>query len=72
VAGYFLDTSALAKVYRKEAGSGLMDKMLADTRSDCFISRFAIVEFESVLALKFRTKEIDGGAVQFGSPPFGC
>jgi predicted nucleic acid-binding protein len=57
--GYFLDTSALAKVYRKELGSDLMDRIVAERGSHRFISRFTILEIESVLALKFRTGEID-------------
>lgn len=56
---YFLDTSALAKVYRKELGSELIDRIVAEPGSQRFISRFAILEMESVLALKFRTGEID-------------
>jgi len=56
---YFLDTSALAKLYRKELGSDLMDRIAAEPDSHRFISRFTILEMESVLALKFRTSEID-------------
>jgi predicted nucleic acid-binding protein len=59
VPGYFLDTSALAKVYRKELGSDLIDRIGAELSSRRFISRFTILEMESVLALKFRTGEID-------------
>lgn len=56
---YFLDTSALAKLYRKEIGSELVDRIVAEPDSRRFISRFTILEMESVLALKFRTGEID-------------
>ena len=56
---YFFDTSALAKIYRKELGSDLIDKIVTEPGSYCFISRFTILEMESVLALKFRTGEID-------------
>ena len=56
---YFLDTSALAKLYRKEIGSDLVDRVVAEPDSHHFISRFTILEMESVLALKFRTGEID-------------
>jgi predicted nucleic acid-binding protein len=55
----FLDTSALAKLYRKEIGSDLVDRVVAEPDSRRFISRFTILEMESVLALKFRTGEID-------------
>ena len=56
---YFLDTSALAKLYRKEIGSDLVDRVVAEPDSRRFISRFTILEMESVLALKFRTGDID-------------
>lgn len=56
---YFFDTSALAKVYRKELGSDLIDRIVTEPGSHRFISRFTILEMESVLALKFRTGEID-------------
>jgi predicted nucleic acid-binding protein len=56
---YFLDTSALAKLYRKEIGSDLVDRVVAEPDSRRFISRFTVLEMESVLALKFRTGEID-------------
>jgi PIN domain len=59
VPGYFPDTSALAKLYRKELGSDLMDRVATEPGSQRFISRFTILEMESVLALKFRTGEID-------------
>jgi hypothetical protein len=53
----------LAKVYRKELGSDLMDRIVAEPGSYRFISRFTILELESVLALKFRTGEIDEHAL---------
>jgi predicted nucleic acid-binding protein len=56
---YFFDTSALTKVYRKELGSDLIDRIVAEPGSHRFISRFTILEMESVLALKFRTGDID-------------
>ena len=37
---YFLDTSALAKLYRKELGSDLVDRIVAEQGSRRFISRF--------------------------------
>lgn len=61
--GYFLDTSAAAKLYRKELGSQLIDRLVADGDSRCFISRFTLLEMESVLALKIRTGEIDQQAL---------
>lgn len=60
---YFLDTSALAKLYRIELGSDLVDRIASEAESRQFISRFTILEMESVLALKFRTGEIDEQSV---------
>ncbi len=56
---YFFDTSALAKVYRKEIGSDFVDRVLSEPGSQCIISRLSTVEMESVFALKVRTGEID-------------
>ncbi len=60
---YFLDTSALAKLYRKEAGSDFIDRILIEPASQHIISRLAIVEIESAFALKARIGEIDQQAV---------
>jgi len=60
---YFFDTSALAKVYRKEAGSDFVDRVLSEPDSQHLISRLTIVEMESVFALKARMGEIDQQAV---------
>lgn len=60
---YFLDTSALAKLYRREAGSDFIDRIFSEPASQHVISRLTIVEMESVFALKARTGEIDQQAV---------
>jgi uncharacterized protein len=60
---YFFDTSALAKVYRKEIGSDIIDRILSESSSQHLISRLTIVEIESVFALKARIGEIDQQAV---------
>lgn len=54
----FLDTSALAKYYRRESGSGFVEQLFADPGSQRVVSRLALVELESVFALKVRTGEI--------------
>ena len=56
---FFLDTSALAKYYRRESGSDFVERLFADSGSQRVISRLALVEMESVFALKVRTREID-------------
>jgi hypothetical protein len=60
---YFLDTSALAKLYRNEAGTAFVDRIFSEPASQHVISRLTIVEMESVFALKVRTGEIDQQAV---------
>jgi len=60
---YFFDTSALAKVYRQEAGNDFVDRILSEPASRHIISRLTVVEMESVLALKARMGEIDQQAV---------
>jgi len=59
VADYFLDTSALAKLYHQENGSDYMDRILEQLGSRSLISHLSIVELESALAIKTRTGEID-------------
>lgn len=55
----FLDTSALAKYYRREPGSDFIERLFADVGAQRLISRLAMVEMESVFAAKVRTGEID-------------
>jgi predicted nucleic acid-binding protein len=59
LAKYFLDTSAIAKLYRSKLGSAFVDRIFSDPASQHLISHLTIVEMESVLALKVRTGEID-------------
>jgi predicted nucleic acid-binding protein len=61
---YFLDTSALAKRYHKENGSEYMDRIVEQVGSRSLISHLSIVEFESVLAIKTRTGEVDQQALE--------
>jgi uncharacterized protein len=70
VANYFLDTSALAKLYHQEAGSDYMDRVLDEIGSRSLISRLSIVELESVLATKVRTGEINPAALQIARRRF--
>ena len=57
--GYFLDTSAVAKLYHQETGSEYVDRIVKEPGSRSIISRLSIVELESVLAIKVRTGEIN-------------
>jgi predicted nucleic acid-binding protein len=56
---FFLDTSALAKYYRRESGSDVIEQMFAHSGAQRVISRLALVEMESVFALKVRMGEIN-------------
>jgi predicted nucleic acid-binding protein len=67
---YFLDTSALAKRYHKESGSEYVDRIVEQTGSRSMISHLSIVEFESVLAIKTRTGEIDRQALELARRRF--
>jgi predicted nucleic acid-binding protein len=56
---FFLDTSALAKYYRRERGSDFIERLFADAVAQRLISRLAMVEMESAFATKVRSGEID-------------
>ncbi len=61
---FFLDTSALAKLYHKEAGSDYLERVLEQPGERCLISRLSIVEMESVLAIKVRSGQLDNTGVE--------
>ena len=67
---YFIDTSALAKLYHKEIGSEHMDRILDERGSRSLISHLSIVEMESVIAIKMRTGEIDETATDIARRRF--
>ena len=51
---YFLDSSALAKLYHREIGSDRVDQINQETGRRLLISRLSVVEMQSVLAGKQR------------------
>ncbi len=53
--GYFLDTSALAKLYHEEIGSDYVESILSRPGSKGIVSQLSLVEMESVFAIKVRT-----------------
>ena len=57
----FLDTSAIAKLYHGEIGREFTERIVEESAGACFISRLAVVEMHSVLALKERTGAILAG-----------
>jgi uncharacterized protein len=57
---FFIDTSALAKLYHEEPGSDYMERLFErQTEHRLIISPLTLVEMESVLAIKMRTKKLD-------------
>jgi uncharacterized protein with PIN domain len=66
VSGYFLDTSALAKLYHQEDGSQYVERLVTVRESSVVISRLSLVEMESVLAIKVRTGELDAAGRELG------
>ena len=59
MAAYFFDTSALAKLYHREAGSDRVEELVRNPAHRILISRLAVVEMHSVFALKVRSRVID-------------
>jgi hypothetical protein len=55
LASAFLDTSALAKLYHEEPGSGYVERILNQSGSKAIVSRLSLLEMESVFAIKVRT-----------------
>ena len=50
MARYFFDTSALAKLYQRESGSGKVAQILAEPDRTIVISRLTVIEVTSMLA----------------------
>jgi hypothetical protein len=46
----FLDTSALAKLYHREIGTEVVERIVEQSAGDCFVSRLGVLEMRSVLA----------------------
>jgi hypothetical protein len=62
VPGYFLETSALAKLYHWEVGSERMEALIEAPEARLIISQ--LVEIESVFATKVRMGVIDKTALE--------
>ncbi len=58
MAAYFVDSSALAKLYHPEIGTPAMDLIVAPEASRLWISRLTMLEIRSVFAIKVRTRFI--------------
>jgi predicted nucleic acid-binding protein len=64
VPGYFVDTSALAKLYHREIGSERMEALVEAPDARLIISQLSLVEIESVFATKVRMGVIDKTALE--------
>jgi predicted nucleic acid-binding protein len=58
LAGYFFDSSALAKLYHLEIGTPVVDRIIRDRNNQILISRLTAVELPSAFAIKVRTRVI--------------
>jgi predicted nucleic acid-binding protein len=65
----FLDTSALVKRYHIETGTPIVDSIFASGDA-VQVSRLAVVELTSALALKVRTSEISAGQMSLALQRF--
>ena len=58
MAGYFLDSSAIGKVYHAEVGTPVVQSLLSQSENPLYISRLAVVEVPSAFAGKVRSGQI--------------
>jgi predicted nucleic acid-binding protein len=58
LAAYFLDSSAIAKLYHLELGSSVIRALATGTDGPLYISRLAVVEVPSAFAGKVRAGEL--------------
>jgi hypothetical protein len=58
LAGYFFDSSALAKLYHAEIGAATVEQIVQEPGNQIRISRLTVVELPSVFAIKVRTNFI--------------
>ncbi len=57
--GYFLDSSAIGKIYHLEVGTPVLEALLTQVESNLYISRLAVIEVSSAFAGKVRTGHLD-------------
>jgi predicted nucleic acid-binding protein len=55
---YFFDTSALIKLYHREAGTAVLDKLIKAATPQIVISDLCLIEMTSALAKQLRTRAI--------------
>ena len=59
MAGHFLDSSALVKLYHTEAGTPVIESIVNAPDNVVRISRLSVAELTSAFAIKVRTRSID-------------
>ena len=59
MASFYLDSSALAKVFHTEAGSAVVRELVFSSTSTSFISRLSVAEIKPLFAGKVRAGVID-------------
>lgn len=67
---YFLDTSALVKLYHREKGTGEVETIFSTENATIIISEIAVVELYSALYKLNRMKEISKDAVEASTKSF--
>lgn len=67
---YFLDTSALVKIYHRESGTDVILNIIDGNNINIYISDIAVIEFHSALLKKVRQHEIDGNACDIALQKF--
>ena len=58
MAGYFLDSSAVIKLYHAEEGTVAVEAIMREVDAPRFIARLTLVEVQRALARRLRTQEI--------------
>lgn len=59
MAGHFLDSSALVKLYHAEVGTPIVDQIVNAGGNPIRISRLTVAELTSAFAIKVRTQSIN-------------
>ncbi|MEA1905978.1 MAG: type II toxin-antitoxin system VapC family toxin [Euryarchaeota archaeon] len=67
---YFLDTSALVKIYHRESGTDAILNIIDKTNINIYISDIAVIEFHSALLKKVRQHEITRNACDIALQKF--
>ena len=57
--GYFLDSSALVKLYHPEVGTPVVDQIVNATDNQARVSRLTVAELTSAFAINVRTQSIN-------------